>query len=137
MAGDPLDQVLRLVADGRLTAEEAAPILAALDERAGSGAGPGPAPSDPEPVPGLPPAPGQGDGPRADRSIRLEVREHGRSVVNLRLPLAVGRLALDRIPGLSGEQVDSVRRALSSGMRGPILEVNEDDGENTVRIVVE
>ena len=30
-APDPLDQVLRLVADGRLTAEEAAPILAALD----------------------------------------------------------------------------------------------------------
>ncbi len=137
MAGDPLDQVLRLVADGKLTAEEAAPILAALDERAGSGAGPGPAPSDPEPGPDLPPAPMPGNGPRADRSIRLEVREHGRSVVNLRLPLAVGRLALDRIPGLSGEQVDSVRQALSSGMRGPILEVNEDDGESTVRIVVE
>ena len=137
MAGDPLDQVLRLVADGKLTAEEAAPILAALDERAGSGAGPGPAPSDPEPGPDRPPAPMPGNGPRADRSIRLEVREHGRSVVNLRLPLAVGRLALDRIPGLSGEQVDSVRQALSSGMRGPILEVNEDDGESTVRIVVE
>ncbi len=137
MAGDPLDQVLRLVADGKLTAEEAAPILAALDERAGSGAGPGPAPSDPAPGPDMPPAPMAGNGPRADRSIRLEVREHGRSVVNLRLPLAVGRLALDRIPGLSGEQVDSVRQALSSGMRGPILEVNEDDGESTVRIVVE
>ena len=74
MATDPLDQVLRLVADGRLTADEAAPILAALDERAGSGAGPGPAPSDPEPGPDLPPAPMPGNGPRADRSIRLEVR---------------------------------------------------------------
>jgi hypothetical protein len=137
MAADPLDQVLRLVADGKLTAEEAAPILAALDERAGSGAGPGPSPLAPGPGPDLPPAPGQGAGPRGDRSIRLEVREHGRSVVNLRLPLAVGRLALDRIPGLSGEQVDRVREALSTGMRGPILEVDEDDGESTVRIVVE
>ena len=36
MAADPLDQVLRLVAEGRLTAEEAAPILAALDEQAPS-----------------------------------------------------------------------------------------------------
>ena len=35
MAADPLDDVLRLVAEGRLTAEEAAPILAALDERPG------------------------------------------------------------------------------------------------------
>jgi len=137
MAGDPLDQVLRLVAEGKLTAEEAAPILAALDERAGSGAGPGPAPSGPAGGPDLPPRPVSGDVPRTERSIRLEVREHGRSVVNLRLPLAVGRLALDRIPGLSGEQVDRVRDALSTGMRGPILEVDEDDGESTVRIVVE
>ena len=30
MAADPLDEVLRLVAEGRLTAEEAAPVLAAL-----------------------------------------------------------------------------------------------------------
>ena len=35
MAADPLDEVLRLVAEGRLTADEAAPILAALDERGG------------------------------------------------------------------------------------------------------
>ena len=34
MAADPLDQVLRLVAEGRLTADEAAPILAALDPAA-------------------------------------------------------------------------------------------------------
>ncbi len=40
MTADPLDDVLRLVAEGRLTAEEAAPILAAWDER----------------VPGAPPA---------------------------------------------------------------------------------
>ena len=37
MAADPLDEVLRLVAEGRLTADEAAPILAALDERGGTG----------------------------------------------------------------------------------------------------
>ena len=138
MAGDPLDQVLRLVAEGKLTAEEAAPILAALDERAGSGAGPGPAPLRPGARPGRPPAPMPGNGaPRRSRPSGSRCVSTAAQVVNLRLPLAVGRLALDRIPGLSGEQVDSVREALSSGMRGPILEVNEDDGESTVRIVVE
>ena len=35
MPDDALDQLLRLVADGRLTADEAAPILDALDMRAG------------------------------------------------------------------------------------------------------
>ena len=78
------------------------------------------------------------DDTRAERratSLRLEIRDHGRQVVNLRLPLAVGKLALDRIPGLSGEQVERVRAALATGVRGPILEV-EDEGES-VRIVVE
>ena len=143
MAADPLDQVLRLVAEGRLTADEAAPILAALDERP-TGPAPGPAGGDADRASGATSGAGSSTqsgppaqpGRTADRSIRLEVREHGRSVVNLRLPLAVGRLALDRIPGLSGEQVERIREALSSGMRGPIFEV-DDDGENTVRIVVE
>ena len=57
-------------------------------------------------------------------------------VVNLRLPIAVGRLALDHVPGLSGDQVDRVREALASGIRGPILSVDDGDGEH-VRIVVE
>ena len=132
MATDPLERVLQLVADGRLTAEEAAPILAALDERgpavsAGDAHRPGGATSANAPD-GEPPG-------RPASSIRLEVREGGRSVVNLRLPLAVGKLALDRIPGLSGEQVDRVREALSNGVHGPILMV--DDGDDVVRIVVE
>jgi hypothetical protein len=134
MAADPLERVLQLVADGRLTAEEAAPILAALDERGGPGAWAG----EPAGPGGTAPAEaGTAAEPprRATSSIRLEVTEGGRSVVNLRLPLAVGRLALDRIPGLSGEQVDRVREALSNGVQGPILVV--DDGDDVVRIVVE
>ena len=113
-AGDPLERVLNLVAEGRVSAEEAASILAALDDRPGSTAD-------------------AGTGRAA--SLRLEVRERGRQVVNLRLPMAVGRLALERVPGLSGEQVDRVREALDSGMRGPVLEV--EDGDNIVRIVLE
>lgn len=131
MAADPLEQVLRLVAEGKLTAEEAAPILAALDDRSAPPAEPPPSSPPPGAASSAPPP-----GPRGDRSIRLEVREHGRSIVNLRLPLAVGRLALDRVPGLSGDQVERVREALATGMRGPILEVNDDD-DSTVRIVVE
>jgi len=134
MATDPLERVLQLVAEGKLSAEEAAPILAALDERkpsvsAGDTGRPGgataassaPAPTEPA---------------RRERShLRLEVTEGGRQVVNLRLPLAVGQWALDRVPGLSGEQADRVREALSSGINGPILVV--DDGDDVVRIIVE
>jgi hypothetical protein len=148
MSADPLDQVLKLVAEGRLTAEEAAPILAAMDDRSAprsrqdrTGTGPfdagfGATPRD-EPPGGF----GSNPPPSFDRpgsaasSLRLEVREGGRQVVNLRLPIAIGRLALDRVPGLSGEQVERVREALASGMRGPILQVM--DGDDGVRIVLE
>lgn len=146
MTADPLEQVLKLVAEGRLTAEEAAPILAAMDARPGAAAGDarspgaGDAPKGPprdEPPGGFgsnPPPPF--DAPsRGASTLRLEVRENGRQVVNLRLPIAVGRLALDRVPGLSGEQVERVREALAGGMRGPILQV--DDGDTGVRIVLE
>jgi hypothetical protein len=146
MSADPLDQILKLVAEGRLSADDAAPLLAALDERQGAGAsaagaragagGPGTPPRD-EPPGGLGSNPPPSfDPPSAGpSSLRLEVRENGRPVVNLRLPIAIGRLALDRVPGLSGEQVERVREALSSGMRGPILLV--EDGDNGVRIVLE
>lgn len=141
MSADPFDEVLRLVAEGRLTAEEAAPILAALDERSTPrrerGEPPGGFGSNP------PPGHEAGAGARADAgaasrgatTLRIEVRDAGRSVVNLRLPIAVGRFALDRVPGLSGDQVTRVREALSSGLRGPVLEV-DDEGDG-VRIVLE
>lgn len=138
MSADPLEQVLRLVAEGRLTADEAAPILAALDERR---AGRPPRSEPPggfgfNPPPDATPGGRQGGTPGGATSLRIEVRDGGRSVVNLRLPIAVGRFALDRVPGLSGDQVARVREALSSGLRGPVLEVNED-GDDGVRIVLE
>jgi hypothetical protein len=139
MAADPLDDVLRLVAEGRLTAEEAAPILAALDDRPAGGPGPAGSRGATAGAAGATrtadqAAPGDTEPGRAT-SLRLEIREGGRSIVNLRLPIAVGRLALDKVPGLSGDQVERVREALGSGIRGPILAVDDDD--TTVRLVVE
>jgi hypothetical protein len=144
MAADPLEQVLRLVSEGRLTADEAAPILAALDAvdearatvdgiRAGAA----------ESIAEFSRRPGDSSvsGPTSDArpgpasSLRIEVRDAGRSVVNLRLPLAVGRFALDRVPGLSGDQVARVREAMNSGFKGPVLVV-DDDGDG-VRISIE
>ena len=144
MAADPLDEVLRLVAEGRLTADEAAPILAALDERGGAAPRPDPTagsggaagPAGPSAfTDAAAPAPDDTQPGRAT-SLRLEIRDGGRQVVNLRLPIAIGRMALDKVPGLSGDQVDRVREALASGIRGPILSVDDGDGD-TVRIVVE
>ena len=142
MAPDPLEQVLNLVAEGSVSAEEAASILAALDALSGDAATAGtgetrkaPPRNESSGGSGFEPRDGADLGGRAAASLRLEVREGSRQVLKVRLPIAVGRLALDRVPGLSGDQVERVREALNSGMRGPVLEVN--DGDNVVRIVLE
>lgn len=128
MAEDPILRVLGLVAEGRLTAEEAAPILAALD-------GSAPAADGADVPPDADERPGDGDG-RGAATLTIEVRDRGRTVVNLRLPVGVGRFALDRVPGLSGDQVARVRDALRSGVRGPVLIVDDDEGGG-VRIGLE
>jgi hypothetical protein len=148
MAEDPLETVLRLVAEGRLTAEEASPILEALDTAQGPRTGRPPGSSASFPFGGagpfgtppgfglgFPSAPDAGTAGSSGRSLRIEVREAGRSVVNLRLPLAMGRFAIDRIPGLSSDQVDRVRAALNSGMTGPVFVA--DDGGDSIRITIE
>jgi len=127
---DPLDQVLRLVAEGRLTAEEAAPILDAL-QATGQAGGAGTASDEDAGKTGTA---GSSSRPRA---LRIEIAEDGRKVVNLRVPLSLGRMGLDRIPGLSADNVSRIRQALDEGLTGPILAVDEDGEGNGVRIVLE
>jgi len=129
---DPLAEILRLVAEGRLSAAEAAPLVAAFEDRDRSGdrasaSGPGRGPAQAAP-----------DGPRdtATRTVRLEVNEGGRTVVNLRLPAGLGEAALLRVPGMTDTYVGRIKAALAAGERGPVLEVSDEDGDG-VRIVID
>ena len=148
---EALERVLQLVAEGKLTADEAAPILEAL-ERKPKGSPAGPPPGAPGPVfppgfpfaPEAPPAPGfaadlgaaPGEPGQKPRFARVEVRERGRRVVDLRIPISLGRFALSRVPGLSSQQISEVEEAVASGGHGPILDVQDPDGDG-VRIVLE
>lgn len=122
------DRVLQLVAEGKLTAEEAGPILDALEggEPAGprrtSAAGPG--------------HDGETGERRTARSARIEIFEGGKRRVNLRVPISLGRFALARVPGLSAERIEEVEEAVASGQLGPILDIEDDEGDG-VRIVLE
>lgn len=131
MTDDAVGRVLRLVSEGRLTADEAGPILDALDIRPDLDDARTTRVTD-APAPG-PTFQASTDG--GARAIRIEVSDQGRKVVNLRVPLALGRAALDRIPGLSEAMTDRIREALVSGISGPIVDI-DDDG-NGVRIVIE
>ena len=116
-----------MVADGRLSAAEAEPILAALDA---AGRGPD---ADREAGEW---AGSAGDTSAAGRSIRLEVTEGGRVAVKLRLPASLGDLSLEDVPGLSRPSIDRIRSALAAGRRGPIFEALDEDGDG-VRIVLD
>ena len=128
---DPLDDVLRLVAEGRLTAKEAAPVIEALqfaDGLAGEGSSGDRATGDA--------AAGRTSG-ATPRALRIEVSEGGRKVVNLRVPLSLGRMAIDHVPGLSTDNISRIREALDQGISGPILVVDDNGDGSGVRIVLE
>ena len=122
MPEDAIERVLRLVSEGRLTAEEAGPILDALDGGGGSAR----RGDDPQPT-------GTDDAPA--RALRVEITDRGRPVVNLRIPLSLGRAAIQRVPGISEVTSERIREAIAAGIKGPIIDV-DDDGDG-VRISIE
>jgi hypothetical protein len=141
-----LHRVLKLVAEGRLTADEAAPILDALSKSGSTGQagafGQPVAPIPPTP-PAAPELPGSNETTSSSRAsgdrpryARIQVIENGRRAVDLRVPVGLGRFALSKIPGLSIDQIDEVQDALASGTHGPILDVQDVDGDG-VRISLE
>lgn len=117
-----LDKILRLVAEGALTPEEADEIIAAL---AGTGAARPAEPATP-----------RRERPGGGRQLRIEVSEGGRKVVNLRVPLNIAGLASAFVPGLSDQDSEHIREAIASGVRGPILDIGSADGDR-VLIVTE
>ena len=140
---DPMERVLQLVAEGKLSADDAAPILDALAARepgsSGKRASRGPGPttevgaSSPLDFTAAAPSASETGGAKF---ARIMVMEGGRRVVDLRIPTSLGHFALGRVPGLSPDQVSELRQAISAGRTGPLLEVEDTDGDG-VKIVLE
>ena len=126
--GDELATVLRLVSEGKLSAEEAAPIIEALGRHRV------PPPSEP-PTPPTPPGlvPGKGRG----RRVRIQVNERGGKVVDVRIPLAFAAMAARMIPGIPERYADLIKEAVESDTVGPIVDVSEDEDGDSVLISIE
>ena len=71
------------------------------------------------------------------RQLRIKVTERGRQVVNLRIPIGFVETALTFVPGLGGDQAQRIRDAVRAGAIGPILDVEDADGQGGVLISVE
>ena len=141
---DELEAVLRLVADGTLTPEQAAPIIEALSR------------SDPPASDRLTRRIDRGlervrrrverayeraeqarttaeqRGALHGRQLRIRVTEHGRQVVNLRIPIGFVDAALSFVPGIGGDQSERIRQAVQAGTLGPIIDVEDPDGDSVV-----
>ena len=115
-----VDKILKLVAQGALTPEEADEILTALSASKAEE-------TAPEPPPTPRPAQATQSAQQAPRHLRILVTEHGRPVVNLRVPMNVAGWASNYIPGLSDQDADRIRGAIASGMRGSIIDIGDED----------
>ena len=113
-----IDKILKLVAEGVLTPGEADEILSAM-------AGPDPQHGE---AANEPPTTETGAG----RHLRIEVSEAGRKVVNLRVPMNIAGWASSFLPGLSDDHANRIRGAMASGERGPLLDINSDDGSRVL-----
>lgn len=125
-------KILKMVAEGKITAEEADQLLEALEEseRVPGASRPGipPVPSAPE----MPPAPG-----RKPRWLHVRVTDTntGRTRVNVRLPVSMINIGLKMgskfAPEVDGLNMDELMRMIESGEIGQIVDVtDEEDGEH-------
>ena len=125
---DEIETVLRLVAEGHMTVEEAETIIDALEQSRAAAMGDAePAASGAEP-----PARSGSAAASPARAIRIRVTERGRQVVNLRLPLALADSAIAMVPGLSRQHGERLRASISAGMRGPLLDIEDEDGDGVL-----
>ncbi|MEZ4597774.1 MAG: hypothetical protein R3C32_13720 [Chloroflexota bacterium] len=121
---DTLDAVLRQVAQGELSPADAEPIIAALSDRTAVAGDARDGADRPRT------APRDRRGPDG-RAVRVQVREAGRAVVNLRIPMSWASLA-SLVPGLSSAHVQRVSDALRNGERGPIVDILDADGDGVI-----
>lgn len=119
-------QILRMVQEGKVSAEEAAKLLEALGTQH----------SDAAPVE---------TSRRRNRMVRIIVREGEGTKVNVNVPLDLARIALKFIPskvlksdeGESLVDLDEVIRLLEEGLEGKLIDVVEESSNTRVEVLVE
>jgi hypothetical protein len=150
---EELETILRLVAEGKLSPDEASPIIDALTraerdadlpprgdrfdrriERAGRRLARAHRRIDDafRHVDERLDAELSGADSARGRQLRIRVTERGRQVVNLRIPIGFVDAALGFVPGLGGDQSERIRDAVRSGAVGPIIDVEDPDGDGVL-----
>ncbi len=120
-------RILKMVEDGKISAEDGAKLLAALAESR-------------KPPPSSPPPPGGTPDARWFR-VRVTDTRTNRPKINVNIPAGlvnVGiRMGARFAPNLEADQMQAMMDALKSGARGKILDVTDDEAGEHVEIFVE
>lgn len=111
--------ILRMLEQGKLSAEEAGKLLDALSV-----------------------GPQQHAEPHRNERIRVAVSKNGVSQVNIALPMELARIALRFIPpdALSEESMPSpkdILRLIEEGVQGPIIDISKEDENVRIQMFLE
>ncbi|HEY9528200.1 MAG TPA: hypothetical protein VIR02_13990 [Anaerolineales bacterium] len=121
-------KILKMIEDGKLSAEEGTKLLAALSEKR---------------VPGPPRPPGPPGMPGGPRWLRIRVTDvrTGRSKASVQIPLALVdagmKIGAHFAPEVEGVDMSNVMDAVRTGMTGKIIDVTDDEDGEHVEIYVE
>ena len=126
---DEMNTVLRLVAEGKLSPEEAAPIIEALGQvgRAADRV------TQAMAIAGeVVDAEGRLVTRGRGRRVRIQVNERGRRVVDVRVPLAFAAAAARMVPGIPESYAALIEQAVDSNTTGTIVEAEDETGDGVV-----
>jgi hypothetical protein len=124
---DELNTVLRLVAEGKLSPDEAAPIIEALSasRTARSVA------ARAQAVAADAAETGRNASARG-RRVRIQVNERGRRVVDVRVPLAFAAMAARMVPGIPDSYAALIEQAVDSETAGTIVDAEDENGDGVL-----
>ncbi len=125
-------QILKMIQEGKITADEGAKLLEALNVSAKSER----RPPAPPPPPGMP---GVGDA----RWFRVRVTDlrSGKNKVNVNIPMGLVNVGLKMgarfAPNMEGVNMEEMMTAIKSGASGKIMDVTAEDSGEHVEIYIE
>lgn len=126
-------KILQLLQEGKITADQAARLLEALETSASQAKG--------APRPPVPPAPPSPAGGGRWLRVRVTDTDTGKTRVNVRLPLnlvASGiRMGMRFAPEIEGLDVNELMAFIQSGESGHLVDVYDDEDGEHVEVYIE
>ena len=118
--------ILRMIEEGKISAEDGARLLAAMNEAEDAALA----------TPSTMPVPVTSNGNRF-LHVRVTDMKTGKRKVSINIPIALVSFGLRFVPESAGVNVNEVRAAIENGYTGTVVDVDdEEDGEH-VEIMLE